>query len=100
MKEIRKACSSLALHGWNHVDYTKLSEQEQKATLLKANEKMQKLFGHKSEIFIPPFNTFNNNTLRAMSQIGLKIISAPLMGEENITLALIEALLSIKQDLL
>ena len=37
---------------------------------------MQKLFGHKSEIFIPPFNTFNNNTLRAMSQIGLKIISA------------------------
>ena len=77
----KKGLFELALHGWNHVDYTKLSEQEQKrATLLKANEKMQKLFGHKSEIFIPPFNTFNNNTLRAMSQIGLKIISAALNG--------------------
>lgn len=72
----QKGLFELALHGWNHVNYTKLSEQEQKDTLLKANAKMQKTFGHKSNIFITPLDTFNNNTLKAMGQLGLKIISA------------------------
>jgi peptidoglycan/xylan/chitin deacetylase (PgdA/CDA1 family) len=72
----QKGLFELALHGWNHVDYTKISEQEQKDTLFKANEKMQKLFGHKSQIFIPPYDIFNNNTLKAMGQLGLKIVSA------------------------
>ena len=72
----QKGLFELALHGWNHVNYTKLSEQEQKDTLLKANAKMQKLFGYKSDIFITPLDTFNNNTLKAMGQLGLRIISA------------------------
>ncbi|MDQ6862702.1 MAG: polysaccharide deacetylase family protein, partial [Thermoproteota archaeon] len=72
----QKGLFELALHGWNHVDYTKLSEQEQKDTLLKANEKMQRLLGHKSNIFITPWDTFNNDTIKAMSQLGLRILSS------------------------
>jgi peptidoglycan/xylan/chitin deacetylase (PgdA/CDA1 family)/3D (Asp-Asp-Asp) domain-containing protein len=79
----QKGLFELALHGWNHVDYTKLSEQEQKATLIKANEKMQRLFGHTSKIFITPLETFNNDTIKAMSQIGLRILSAGPSAENS-----------------
>ena len=71
-----KGLFELAIHGWNHVDYTKLSEQDQEKTLALANNKMQTLFGVKSNIFIPPYGTFNNSTLIAMSNVGIGILSA------------------------
>lgn len=70
-----KGLFELAIHGWNHVDYTKMSEQEQKRTFDLANNKMQTLFGTRSNVFIPPYGTFNNSTLVAMSDSGIKIIS-------------------------
>ena len=57
----------LGLHGWDHIDYTKLSYSEQRETLDMANEKMKRIFGNISEIFIPPYGYFNNNTLEAMN---------------------------------
>lgn len=66
----------LAIHGLNHVDYTKLSEQEQKKSLDLANTKMQTLFGIKSNIFIPPYDLFNNSTLVAMMDSRIGILSA------------------------
>jgi peptidoglycan/xylan/chitin deacetylase (PgdA/CDA1 family) len=66
----------LALHGWDHVDYTKLGERVQESTLVQANQKMDRIFGRTSEIFIPPFNKFNNSTLKAMSDLGLRILSS------------------------
>ena len=71
-----KGLFELGIHGWNHVDYTKLSEQDQKKTLDLANNKMQTLFGVKSNVFIPPYGTFNNSTLVAMSNLGIGILSA------------------------
>ena len=79
----QKGLFELALHGWNHVDYTKLSEQEQKDTLVKANEKMQGLFGHKSNIFITPLDVFNNATINAISQLDLRILSSGARAENN-----------------
>lgn len=66
----------LDIHGWNHVDYTTLTQQEQKTTLELANNKMQALFGVKSNVFIPPYDLFNNSTLSAMSSSGIGILSA------------------------
>jgi peptidoglycan/xylan/chitin deacetylase (PgdA/CDA1 family) len=80
----QKGLFELALHGWNHVDYTKLSEEEQKDSLFKANEKMQKLFGSKSDIFIPPYDVFDNTTLKAMAQVGVRILSSSINEENNI----------------
>jgi peptidoglycan/xylan/chitin deacetylase (PgdA/CDA1 family) len=65
-----------SLHGWNHVPYDTLAFKEQRDTLQMANEKMQDLFGRKSTIFIPPYNAYNEDTLNAASQVGLKIISS------------------------
>jgi peptidoglycan/xylan/chitin deacetylase (PgdA/CDA1 family) len=80
----QKGLFELALHGWDHVDYTKLSEQEQKNSLYKANEKIQRLIGSKSDIFIPPYDVFDNTTLRAMGQVGVRILSSSLNVENSI----------------
>ena len=71
-----KGLFELGIHGWNHVDYTKLSEQDQKKTLDLANNKMQTLFGIKSNVFIPPYGKFNNSTLVAISDSRIGILSA------------------------
>ena len=66
----------LAVHGWNHTEYTKLSEEEQRNSLYDANRKMIALFGNASEIFIPPYNAFNDDTINAMKQVDMKILNA------------------------
>ncbi|HVX02563.1 MAG TPA: polysaccharide deacetylase family protein, partial [Nitrososphaera sp.] len=80
VNKVRAGVSSnlfeLDLHGWNHVDYSTLSFQDQKNTLQMANQKIQDLWGRKSNIFIPPYNSYNLDTLNATSQLGIKIISS------------------------
>jgi peptidoglycan/xylan/chitin deacetylase (PgdA/CDA1 family)/3D (Asp-Asp-Asp) domain-containing protein len=65
----------LAVHGWNHTDYTKLSEEDQRNSLADSNRKMTELFGNASEIFIPPLNAFNDDTINAMEQVDMKILN-------------------------
>ncbi|AIF82670.1 putative xylanase/chitin deacetylase [Candidatus Nitrososphaera evergladensis SR1] len=69
-----------ALHGWNHDDYTTFSQSKQQSELQKANDKRQSLYGKKSNIFITPYNVFNANTLTAMQNLGLKVISADMFA--------------------
>lgn len=73
----------LAIHGWNHTDYTDLSEEEQKNSLYQANKKMETLFGNTSDIFIPPEYLFNNATLNSMNQLGFRILSSALDIEHD-----------------
>jgi peptidoglycan/xylan/chitin deacetylase (PgdA/CDA1 family) len=77
-----KGLFELDLHGYDHIDYTKLNEKAQTNSLYQANAKMQKLFGIKSIVFIPPFDVFNNDTIRAMKEDGIRIISSA-AHEEN-----------------
>jgi len=72
----RKGIFELSLHGWNHVNYSKLSEKDQEQSLRKANIKMRELFDSSSIIFIPPYTDFNDSTLVAMKKLGIKILSA------------------------
>ncbi len=76
----KKGLFELALHGWEHKNYSTLSEQEQKSSLYKANERMQMIFGKTSDIFIPPYNKFNNDTLNAIKELGIKIMSSSSKG--------------------
>jgi peptidoglycan/xylan/chitin deacetylase (PgdA/CDA1 family) len=66
----------LCLHGWDHLDYTKLNEEEQEHSLLKASGKMATLFGGSSSVFIAPYGLFDKNVIKAMKNIGLRILSA------------------------
>jgi len=80
LNKIREGLGSglfeLGLHGWNHENFTQVSEENQIALMLKSNEKLQSLFGSASLIFIPPSFDFNNSTLDAMQKSGIQIISS------------------------
>ena len=76
MEGYKKGSFELDLHGWDHVDYNNLSENAQQESLSLANGKMSDIFGGPSQIFIPPYNSFNNSTLNVMQKLGLRIISA------------------------
>ena len=71
-----KGLFELALHGYDHLYYTKLSPQEQLDQLSYANQRMRDLFGKPSNVFIPPYDFFNKYTIGAMTKLGIKIISA------------------------
>ena len=43
---------------------------------------MQRLLGDKSNIFITPYDLYNNNTIKAMTQLGLRVLSSG-AGAEN-----------------
>jgi peptidoglycan/xylan/chitin deacetylase (PgdA/CDA1 family) len=84
MDGYNKGLFELALHGWNHVDYSKLSEVQQQDSLSKANKKMQKLFGKPSSIFVAPYTLFDDSTLVAMKKLGISIFSSE-VGTDNYT---------------
>jgi hypothetical protein len=52
-KRSQKGLFELWLHGWNHINYTILSESEQRSPLKEANEKMNRMFDDSSDIFVP-----------------------------------------------
>ena len=82
----KKGLFELALHGWEHKNYSDMTEQEQKSSLYEANERMQKIFGNKSDIFIPPYNRFNNDTLNAIRELGIKIMSSSILDQNRFDL--------------
>lgn len=82
-KGVEKGLFELGLHGWDHVDYTKLSEVHQKDSLKKANDKMQRLYGTTSNVFITPYGKFSDETINSMSQLGIKILSAATFSESD-----------------
>jgi hypothetical protein len=49
----------------------------------KYNIPLKRIFGNTSEIFVPPYGYFNNDTLLAMDQLGFRILSAALFSELN-----------------
>jgi len=73
----------LFVHGWNHVDYSQLNLTEQINTLQMANDKMKILFGNSSTIFVPPYDSFDTDTLVAMKTLNFKIFSAAEYSETN-----------------
>lgn len=81
-----KQAVEIALHGYNHrsnatVDGAKsefvgmtLARQQQWLAFGKAG--LERAFGQQVRTFIPPYNTFDGNTVRAMEQVGFTILSA------------------------
>lgn len=65
-----------AIHGWDHVDYATLPLDKQKSTMERAEAKLVDVLGKDSGVFVTPYNNFDEDTLNAMDQVGMKIISS------------------------
>ncbi|HLE35087.1 MAG TPA: polysaccharide deacetylase family protein [Nitrososphaerales archaeon] len=66
----------VANHSWEHLDHSAMTVNEQRESIVKTNERIRELFGVESKTFIPPVNTFNNDTLALMKEAGLTHLSA------------------------
>ena len=73
----------LDIHGWDHVDYTTLSKEEQFDTLRQSNEKMATIFGNHSQVFIPPYNKFDGDTIGVLKSVGIRILSADTSSDKT-----------------
>jgi Polysaccharide deacetylase len=76
----------LATQGWAFTDYTKLSQEQQRNSLSDSNRKMIELFGNASQIFIPPYGSFNNDTINAMKQVDVKILTGNMSSFDQLEL--------------
>lgn len=89
--ELREAVQSgvvdLALHGWRHLanEFTKhpdpsefrgLSLQEQAQILQRGRDFLADAAGSAPVLFVPPWNSYDANTMRALEESGFKGISA------------------------
>ena len=75
---LEKNLFELAIHGWDHTDHSELDEKQQVRLLHNATKRVEEIFGNCSQIFIPPYNSFNDHTLAAMDKVGLRILSSEL----------------------
>jgi peptidoglycan/xylan/chitin deacetylase (PgdA/CDA1 family) len=64
-----------ANHGWNHEDFTLLDKDQQSDLLFKSNNRIFEKLGVTPQVFIAPFNRMNNDTLVAMAENSIHIIS-------------------------
>ncbi|MFH0849069.1 MAG: polysaccharide deacetylase family protein [archaeon] len=72
----------IADHGWDHRDFSALSYAQQLELMTKAREKIQQVLpGTLSVTFVPPYNFFNADTLRAARSAGFTRISASLASD-------------------
>ena len=72
---IDKKLFEIAIHGYRHINHSLLTKEEQKDQFIKANERLEYLFGKRADIFIPPFNDFNLGTIEAMSELNISLLS-------------------------
>jgi len=64
-------------HGYNHEDFTTFTLAQQVTLLSNARLNISALLGIPPVThFVPPFNSWNSNTLTAMAQVGYNMISS------------------------
>ena len=68
----------IANHGWQHENFADYSKKEQSELLKKSNQALLDTLGISPIVFIPPLNSFNEDTLLAMSENGIKYFSTEL----------------------
>ncbi|MFL6525205.1 MAG: polysaccharide deacetylase family protein [Nitrososphaera sp.] len=72
----------LGIHGFNHVRHSQLSEEQQKSDFAKAKNKLVSLFNDPNlRLFVPPFNDFDSDTIKAMAENKLDIFSSSYSSE-------------------
>jgi peptidoglycan/xylan/chitin deacetylase (PgdA/CDA1 family) len=66
---------ALGNHSWDHANFSKLSPQEARKEIIKADQVLDSITGHHSKIFRPPYGAVTPDNSRAISAMGYKIIN-------------------------
>jgi len=66
--------SELALHGLKHLDYSKLDSRTQFEHVRVGRTMLSDLFGVETCLFVPPFNKYNEDTVKACREQDMIIV--------------------------
>ncbi|MGH9878055.1 MAG: DUF2334 domain-containing protein [Nitrososphaerales archaeon] len=66
----------VANHGWDHEDFTAFDKDQQSELLSKSQESIFETLGVTPDVFIAPFNRMNNDTLVAILENDIRVVSA------------------------
>jgi predicted deacetylase len=81
---VDKNLFEIAIHGYRHINHSRLTYEEQESDFRKASGKLEYLFGKKADIFIPPYNEFNLHTIEAMSDLNISVLSTSSYKEQTV----------------
>lgn len=70
-------------HSWLHEDFSLLSLSKQVSSMNKTNQELTKIFGKTPSVFITPYNVYDNDTLKAMKQLKMNLISSGIWEEDK-----------------
>jgi len=73
----------IANHGWKHENFATLNFSQQVLLINKTNQELLKTLGKKPNVFITPYNLYNNDTLKALKQTNMKLISSGIWQEDK-----------------
>jgi peptidoglycan/xylan/chitin deacetylase (PgdA/CDA1 family) len=65
----------IANHGWNHEYFPEFDKNNQSILMKKANDKIHNLFGIRPDVFLPPMNGMDNNTISAAEENNIHYMS-------------------------
>jgi peptidoglycan/xylan/chitin deacetylase (PgdA/CDA1 family) len=73
---INKELFEIGIHGYrSNVSHSLLTKEEHKSDFIKANEKLEDLFGKRADVFLAPMNKFNLHTIEAISELNISVLS-------------------------
>ena len=61
-------------HGYNHLDYDKLSYEKNKDEIQKSHNIIKNILGIEAKYFAPPSGAFSDNTIKASKDLGYDLI--------------------------
>lgn len=61
-------------HGYNHIDYDKLSYERNREEIEKTHRIIKEILNIDSKYFAPPSGAYNDNTIKASKDLGYKLI--------------------------
>lgn len=87
-KAIQEGTIDIALHGYSHqirdtkvwTEFSGLQYEHQLEKLSKGKKYLEQMMGTDISIFIPPYNTYDLNTLKALEALNFSTISADIKG--------------------
>jgi len=77
----------MANHGWRHEDFATLGLSQQVTLMNKTNQELNKMFGKKPNAFLVPYGMYDNDTLKAIKQLKMNVISSSIWSEDKFVLA-------------
>lgn len=78
----------VALHGYSHFsiseshrsEFSGLDYEAQRHKLMEGKRSLEDLFNTRINVFVPPFNTYDTNTIRALDLLEFRVLSAGIYG--------------------